>query len=64
MKCEHEGCKKKINAINVVLKCRCDKSFCVIHRLPEYHNCQSDYRKFNKEEFIENNKCVAKQVIY
>ena len=64
MKCQKEGCKRKINAINVALKCRCTKVFCAIHRLPEDHDCSSNYKEFNKDEFIQKNKCVAKQVVY
>jgi hypothetical protein len=37
-------CKAKIGVLDSV-KCRCDKSFCIKHLLPEYHNCSYDYKK-------------------
>jgi len=64
MKCNLDGCNKKINQINLLLKCKCEKSFCTIHRLPESHNCNFDHSIFNKDKFIKENKCVNKMIDY
>ena len=42
-KCQHEGCKIKLKLTD--LNCRCEKRFCSIHRLPESHNCDYDFKK-------------------
>ena len=37
-------CKIKISVLSFI-KCRCGKSFCTTHLLPENHNCTYDYKK-------------------
>lgn len=50
-KCDMKCCKKKIYLLP---PCRCGKSFCMKHRLPEDHDCNFDYTKLRKIE--EKNK--------
>lgn len=56
-----EKCKDKISMI--VGKCNyCEKVFCLLHRLPESHNCiyienlKNDKMKENTDKLL-NNKC-------
>jgi len=53
MRCNHKGCKKKLTLTD--FKCKCNKKFCPKHRLPEQHNCNFDFKKYNKDEFIKKN---------
>jgi len=39
--CTQKGCKKKLF---IAPECRCGKSFCIKHLLPEKHNCEYDYK--------------------
>ena len=62
MTCAHSGCDKKILPVNEILgKCRCTKTFCALHRMPESHQCDYIFT-LNKDEFIESNKCVAEKI--
>lgn len=62
MICAHEGCNKKILPVNEILgKCRCAKTFCPSHRMPETHNCKHEFI-LNETEFIASNKCVATKI--
>lgn len=42
-KCEHENCKKKLSLTD--FPCKCKKRFCPIHRYPEDHLCNFDYKQ-------------------
>ncbi len=48
--CNFEGCRKKLKITD--MGCRCNHLFCTLHRLPEQHKCEYDFRQFNKECFI------------
>ena len=54
-------CKKKISVVDVLSStCKCGKTFCLNHRLPEKHTCTYDFfSEVNKEEEIAKLKCVA-----
>lgn len=41
-----QKCKKKLGLIS--FKCKCGKSFCLDHRLPETHECTFDFKKIEK----------------
>lgn len=64
-RCAVECCNKKMSLIALELSCRCGKSFCALHRMPESHNCTFDYKKDNQTKCvkIENLKCVANKII-
>tara|TARA_A100001015_G_C15007596_1_gene721474 strand:+ start:1360 stop:1614 length:255 start_codon:yes stop_codon:yes gene_type:complete len=36
-------CNSKIKNTLIDIKCRCGKSFCITHLLPELHKCEYDY---------------------
>lgn len=40
--CNFQDCKKKIKLTDFY--CKCNKIFCTIHRLPEYHDCSYNYK--------------------
>ena len=52
-RCQHQGCKKKLAAYELAIKCVCGKSFCSNHRIKSKHNCSSNI--INKDDFI--SKC-------
>ena len=33
-------CKKKLTLVDLCIVCKCGKSFCPLHRVPEKHNCK------------------------
>ena len=33
-------CKKKLTMVDLCIVCKCGKSFCPLHRVPEKHNCK------------------------
>jgi predicted nucleic acid binding AN1-type Zn finger protein len=44
-------CKVKISAVNTIISsCKCDKNYCLKHRMPESHNCEK------LEQIIETQK--------
>jgi AN1-type zinc finger and ubiquitin domain-containing protein 1 len=63
MRCEY--CQKKLQLAQTITgKCKCNKIFCIIHRLSETHNCCFDYKSemLNAEQLLQN-KCVAPKII-
>ena len=52
MKCTQ--CKK---THSVIVTCKCDKSFCLAHRLPEQHSCTY------KVELFQIDKLVKEKII-
>jgi len=40
-KCNHIECNKKLKLSD--LSCKCEKRFCINHRLPESHHCVYDF---------------------
>ena len=48
MKCEH--CKKKCV---VLVTCKCEKNYCLKHRLPETHLCTYIFDKVELEKIPE-----------
>lgn len=59
--CAHPECKKRISLVDMLSsKCKCDKVFCILHRLPESHKCTFDYTKeYDREKEISKMKCVS-----
>ena len=56
-------CKRKTGL--TATKCRCEKTFCPKHRLPEKHECTFDYRSrhlADMDGLVSNMKCVASKV--
>ena len=56
--CAHKECNKKIKLVDQMMgKCRCNNTYCILHRMPECHDCSYNFT-INKEIFIQENKCV------
>jgi predicted nucleic acid binding AN1-type Zn finger protein len=55
-------CKKKIALAMRGIPCQCGHEFCILHRLPESHNCDFNNREHhlqNREEKINSMKCES-----
>jgi hypothetical protein len=65
MLCDFQNCDKKLRLSDKIIGlCKCEKTFCLLHRLGEMHNCGYNHKSEIKiEEFIEKNKCVAEKTI-
>ena len=59
--CAYPDCKKKICIVDMLSsKCKCGKIYCILHRLPESHDCNYDYYKeVDMKKEIDKMKCVA-----
>lgn len=53
-KCFH--CKKKSY---ITMNCSCTKVFCMKCRLPEVHECTTDYKEKAKERLVKENPIVV-----
>jgi hypothetical protein len=51
--CGDEICNKKLKLTD--FKCRCDKRYCQLHRIPETHDCTFNFKDVQKDQFIK--KC-------
>jgi len=64
--CSHVNCNKKLKPLDILLvNCKCDKSFCNIHKFPEYHNCEylSKYKDVAIQKIKNNNILVVNKKI-
>jgi len=57
-RCFMEDCNAKLKLSDMV--CRCEKRYCLKHRLPEDHMCSVDYKNVNP---LKLEACVADKVI-
>ena len=62
-KCFERECVKRLKITD--MKCRCGKTYCSLHRLPENHKCEFDYKlkqdeikKLGEEMKCVNQKCI------
>ena len=65
-RCDFNGCRKKIPITMRDTQCRCELVFCPIHRLPETHSCNFDFKNLNTSQLDEKvaaMKCVSDKVI-
>jgi hypothetical protein len=54
-------CNKKLGLIP--FKCKCEESFCSMHRAPEDHKCTYDFKREAKEWLEKNNKaCITSKL--
>lgn len=53
-------CKKKSAC---TIDCKCGKRFCLLHRLPEDHNCEFDHKKFGCMQLAAENPPVMAEKI-
>ena len=56
-RCCMKDCKKKLGIIK--MSCKCGKFFCIIHRLPENHNCTYDFETEGKKRIEKENPVVV-----
>tara|TARA_Y100000768_G_scaffold50183_2_gene32723 strand:- start:5730 stop:5969 length:240 start_codon:yes stop_codon:yes gene_type:complete len=69
-RCPYNGCNEKIApAAALIGQCKCGKCFCVVHRLPEAHECtfiktaeQLKKDKEDKLKKLEEMKCIANKI--
>ncbi|MBF95055.1 MAG: hypothetical protein CMH58_07845 [Myxococcales bacterium] len=60
--CSEPECKRKVSKVEEMMgKCRCNKVFCILHRMPETHKCEFVFI-IDKDKFIKENKCVAAKI--
>ena len=57
LRCSFEGCRKKLSLLD--LECKCKNKYCLIHRLPENHNCSFDFKTEGKISIKKNNPLVT-----
>jgi predicted nucleic acid binding AN1-type Zn finger protein len=59
--CNYNYCNRKLKLINY--PCKCKNNFCKLHKLPEQHNCEYDYKENNnKNNKIEQMKCISMKI--
>ena len=49
-KCAHSDCKKKLTLTSIT--CKCEKTFCSMHRYPTDHSCSFDFHNSAKEVLL------------
>lgn len=62
-RCHEINCNKKLKLSDI--KCRCQNTYCSLHRLPENHKCSYNY-KLKQHEIIKlesEMKCVSEKCI-
>jgi len=60
--CAMQDCNKKLKNVDTIMgKCRCEGIFCILHRLPELHECKHEFI-LDENSFIAANKCVAPKI--
>ena len=50
-RCTFETCRQKLKLTDMA--CRCKQRYCCIHRLPESHYCEFNFKNETKEAFME-----------
>ena len=55
-------CNKKLKITNE-FKCKCNLFFCRLHRFPEEHQCNIDYKNQGKEVIEKNNPLIKNNKI-
>jgi len=51
------SCRKKVGFTGI--KCRCGYVFCGLHRYPDQHKCDFDFKTFGRDRIAKNNKKIA-----
>lgn len=60
-RCNMLDCMKKLGLVTIT--CRCEKTFCNKHRLPENHSCSFDYKTTGRTELAKQNQSVTYEKI-
>mgnify|MGYP006107733781 CR=1 FL=1 len=60
-RCNHDNCSKKLKLTD--FSCKCEKTFCKLHRAPEDHECTYNYKcDISRKKKIEELKCVSTKI--
>ena len=51
-RCAHGECKKKLKLTD--MNCKCNKTFCSLHRLPETHKCSWNHKSIDEMKIYKN----------
>jgi hypothetical protein len=60
-RCSHVDCNKKLKLTDMA--CRCEKTFCGLHRHAETHNCTFDYKSYGREVLSNIVICCVKEKV-
>jgi predicted nucleic acid binding AN1-type Zn finger protein len=47
-------CKKK----TIVVQCKCEKQVCLLHRIPELHECSFDFKEHSRKQIEKSNPVI------
>lgn len=56
-RCSFIGCNTKLSLLD--LECKCKNKYCLLHRLPEDHNCSYDFKTEGKLLIKKNNPTIV-----
>jgi predicted nucleic acid binding AN1-type Zn finger protein len=55
------NCRKRVGLTG--FKCRCENTYCGLHRYPEKHDCSFDYKTHGREALAKSNPLVQARKI-
>jgi len=63
-RCSFQGCFAKLDLISQSLICKCEKTFCSLHRQAETHKCSHDYKAEGEKNLMKHmsTPLIAKKV--
>jgi predicted nucleic acid binding AN1-type Zn finger protein len=44
-------------------RCRCDGTFCIVHRYSDKHECGFDYKSAGREQIAKHNPIVVADIL-
>lgn len=56
-------CKKCKKQNYLIFNCRCGNQYCLIHRLPEEHECDYDYKEYKRNILMKRNPVIKSEKI-
>ena len=64
-RCGHDECRKKLSLAEQSCICKCKKTFCGLHRLPENHFCNYNFSESAETKQLKTQalKCVGDKMI-
>jgi predicted nucleic acid binding AN1-type Zn finger protein len=54
-------CRKKVGLLG--FRCRCDGTFCSVHRYSDKHECGFDYKSAGREQIAKHNPIVVADIL-
>lgn len=60
-RCNYPECSKKLRITD--LKCKCNYIYCSLHRLPEQHDCNFNYKLNDQKKIISDMKCESIKIV-